>query len=111
MAFYMVGMWRPALGPLGAAPTQSGRGRAAREARSKNQAATTCYYLTAANFAYHFFFVFVLEWRQTSKVRAVEAQDLGPQNAPPRFGPADVFVGIICGRKGQIRSLVVNGFG
>jgi hypothetical protein len=32
-----------------------------------------------------------------------------PQDAPPRFGSMDVFVGIICGRTGHRRSLVANG--
>jgi hypothetical protein len=30
--------------------------------------------------------------------------DAKPQGAPPRFGPADVFVGIICGRKRHKRN-------
>jgi hypothetical protein len=43
------------------------------------------------------------------KLRAAEAAS--PQDAPPRFAPKDVFVGIICGWTRQKRSLVANGFG
>jgi hypothetical protein len=42
-------------------------------------------------------------------LRAAEAAP--PQDAPPRFEPADVFVGIICGWTRHRRSLEANGFG
>jgi hypothetical protein len=42
-------------------------------------------------------------------VRAAEAAS--PQDAPPRFAPTDVFVGIICGWTRHRRSLEANGFG
>jgi hypothetical protein len=42
-------------------------------------------------------------------VRAAEAAP--PQNTPPHFGPADVFVGIACGWSRHIQSLEANGFG
>jgi hypothetical protein len=44
-------------------------------------------------------------------VRAAEATS--PQDEPPHFGPADVFMGIICGWKRHMdrRSLEPNGFG
>jgi hypothetical protein len=37
--------------------------------------------------------------------------DSEPRDALPRLRPADVFVGIICGRTGHRRSLKANGFG
>jgi hypothetical protein len=45
---------------------------------------------------------------------AVRAVGRGRRKSSRRttsFGPADVFVGIICGRTRQKRSLVANGFG
>jgi hypothetical protein len=50
------------------------------------------------------------DWcRACTTVRAAEAAS--PQDAPPRFAPTDVFVGIICGWTRHRRSLEANGFG